>query len=105
MANTTIKDPSIEPFFITKDQHCYTVVETITPDKKNVGRFKKKDNGNEGKKYEKPIGHYSSFSQALNKIAKEKVDLIEDYSSIKSYLNEWENQQNELKQILNKITI
>lgn len=105
MANTTIKDPSLEPFFITRDQHCYTVVETITPEEKNIGRFKKKNNGNEGKKYEKPIGHYSTFSKALDKIATEKVNIGEDYSSIKDYLNEWENQQSQLKQILNKITI
>ena len=105
MANTTIRDLAIKPFFITKDQHCYTVMESITPDEKNIGKFKKKNNGNEGKDYEKPIGHYSSFVQALNRIAKEKVNLTEDYSSIKDYIDEWENQQNDLKEILNKITI
>ena len=31
-AITTIRDPRIEPYFIGKDSHCYTVYETITPD-------------------------------------------------------------------------
>ena len=105
MINTTIKDPVIEPFYISKDQHCYTVVETITPDNKNVGRFKKKDNGNQGKKYEKPVGHYSTLSKSLEKIAKLKVDLKEDYSSIQDYINEYNLQQEEIKQLLIKITI
>ena len=27
---TLIEDPSMEPFFITKDEHCYTVNKRIT---------------------------------------------------------------------------
>ena len=28
----TIKDPSLEPYYIGRDSHCYTVYEVITPD-------------------------------------------------------------------------
>ena len=57
MRNTIIKDPVLEPYHLSKDQYCYTLIETITPDEKNIGKFGKKDNGNQGKDYEKPIGY------------------------------------------------
>ena len=31
MNNTIIKDPNLEPFYISKDKYCYTVVELVTP--------------------------------------------------------------------------
>ena len=105
MANTTIKDPAIEPFYISKDQYCYTVVETITPDEKNIGKFGKKDNGNQGKDYEKPLGHYSSLAAALKIIAKSKLDLKAEYSTIMEYIDEWQRQQDEMAKLLNKIGI
>jgi len=103
--NTTIKDPVLEPFFITKDQHCYTVMESITPDEKNIGKFGKKDNGNQGKNYEKPLGHYGSIASALKKISQAKVDLKEEYSSIMEYLNEYNQQQEIINKTLNKVKI
>ena len=42
MRNTIIKDPVLEPFHLSKDQYCYTVVETITPDEKNIENLKKR---------------------------------------------------------------
>ena len=53
MANTIIKDPVLLPYYISKDQYCYTVIEIITPDEKNLGRFGNKGNQNEGKDYGK----------------------------------------------------
>ena len=47
MSNTIIKDPVLEPFHLSKDQYCYTVVETITPEEKNLGRFGNKGNANQ----------------------------------------------------------
>ena len=77
---TIIKDPVLEPFHISKDQHCYTVVETVTPDSKNL------EKGSKGKIYEKPLGHYGQFSQALKRIAVAKTDLKEEYTSIMDYI-------------------
>ena len=105
MANTTIKDPALEPYYVSKDQYCFTVIETITPDDKNIGRFKKEDKGNQGKNYEKPVAHYSTFADALKRIAKEKVSLKSEYDSIQSYVNEWTNQLEQLKEVINKISI
>ena len=42
MSYTIIKDPVLEPFYISKDQYCYTVVEKITPDEKNLEKGKVK---------------------------------------------------------------
>jgi hypothetical protein len=105
MSNTTIKDPTIEPFFITKDQYCYTVMETITPDDKNIGKFGKKDNGNQGKNYEKSVGHYSSLSSALKKITELKIDLKDNYSTVMEYINEFDKQQESINKLINKIEI
>ena len=97
MSYTIIKDPAIEPFHISKDQYCYTVVQTVTPDPANL------EKGSEGKNYEKPIGHYSNLSHALKKIAKSKLDLKEEYNSIMDYINEWQRQQDEMNKLLEKI--
>lgn len=72
---TIIRDPQIEPFFISKDQHGYTV------------NFSKSDGGDKIKKeYTKVIGHYSTFGLALLKISKELTDLTPQYNSVSEYL-------------------
>ena len=105
MSNTIIKDPVMGPFHLSKDQYCYTVMETITPDKKNLGRFGNKGNKNEGENYEKALGHYSTLPGALKMIAKSKVDLKPEYDTIQDYIGEIKNQQDEMKELLNKIGI
>jgi hypothetical protein len=105
MANTIIKDPVLEPFYISKDQYCYTVMEVITPEEKNLGRFGNKGNKNEGKDYEKPLGHYSNLASALKKIAKSKLDKKPEYNSIKEYINTWNGEKLAMEELLNKIGI
>ena len=39
---TTISDPLMEPYFITKDETCYTVNERIQPD---TNHFRSKGEG------------------------------------------------------------
>lgn len=96
---TIIKDPALEPFHISKDQYCYTVVETITPDAKNL------EKGSEGKAYEKPSGHYGELSSALRKIAKAKIDLKDEYDTVISYIKEFEKEKQLMKELLTKIGI
>ena len=105
MANTIIKDPVLEPFYISKDQYCYTVVEVITPDEKNLGRFGNKGNKNEGKDYEKSLGHYGNLAHALKSIAKHKLDKKPEYNSILEYINTWTEEKAAMKELLNKIGI
>ncbi len=47
--NTFIRDVKIEPYFIGKDSHCYTVYETITPDTRYT------ENNVAGKDYTKAL--------------------------------------------------
>jgi|TARA_R110002020_G_scaffold170180_2_gene359538 hypothetical protein len=95
---TIIKDDLLEPYFIGKDSHCYTAYEVITPQAKYL------EKGSEGKNYEKPIGHYSDFGQALHSIMKAKLNRGDkEYSSVKEYLSEWNKIKKEL-QTLTEIT-
>lgn len=96
---TIIKDPALEPFHISKDQYCYTVVETITPDAKNL------EKGSKGKAYEKPLGHYGKLSFALKKIAKAKIDLKDEYVTVISYIKEFEKEKQLMEELLTKIGI
>ena len=74
-----ITDPLLHPYFVGKDTHCYTVYEIV-----------------------KPQGHYSSFGAALQKIAKEKLHNEKDhYTSIKQYVERWEELLTELKKLQN----
>jgi hypothetical protein len=78
--NTFIRDEKIEPYFIGKDSHCYTVYETITPDTRYT-------EGNvAGKDYTKALGHYSNFGNCLKAIARNKTNDKQNYSSIIEYL-------------------
>jgi len=92
----TIKDPILEPFYIGKDNYCYTVYEVVTPDAKNL------EKGSEGKDYEKPVGHFSSFENALVAAAKAKLNnRTEAYKSVSGYLTEWRDIQEQIKQLVN----
>ena len=52
MNNTIIKDPNLEPFYISKDKYCYTVVELVTPTRTRGKSTKAKE------PYEKSVGHF-----------------------------------------------
>ena len=105
MSNTIIKDPNLDPFYLSKDQYCYTVIEVITPEAKNLGRFGNGGNKNEGKDYEKSLGHYSTVAAALKKIAKLKLDNKPEYNSILEYINKWKEEKELMNELLNKIGI
>ena len=87
---TTISDPSLDPYFITKDDHCYTVIERIIP---NGDHFRTK---NGGKEYAKPQGYYPNFDQALHKVAELKLD-TKDYSNLKNYIQDYQSISNQIK--------
>ena len=91
-----ITDPSMEPYFIGKDTHCYTVYEVVTPQEKYL------EKGSEGKDYEKPLGHFGTFGSALYKVAKLKLHNEKDhYTSIQEYVKRWDELLIELKKIQN----
>ena len=62
--------------------------------------------GSKGKKYEKPIGHYSDFGAALEAIMKAQLNEKNgEYSSIQEYLNKWNKIKSNLNNIKEKIGI
>jgi len=88
---TVISDPLMEPYYITKDDVCYTVNERITP---NKNHFRSKGNGTE---YAKPQGYYPNFNQALQKIAKERLHTKKDYNSLREFLDEFKSIETNIK--------
>ncbi len=96
----TIKDPTMEPFFIVKDTTNFTVMERTTSTRGFAGKKAT------GKEVEKVVGYYTSFKNALNRISKEKFyENKADYSSIKEYIGSWNEVKNGLETLLNKVEL
>lgn len=97
---STIRDAAIEPFFIVKDSSNFTVMETSVTTR-GFGNRKAS-----GKEQEKVVGHYTSFTNAINKIAKEKFYQNQgDYSSIQEYINSWKQVKDGIDSLLKSIEI
>jgi hypothetical protein len=93
---TVIKDPKIEPFYIVKDQHTFTLFEKS----KATRGFAGKEASN--KEVENVVGYYTSFKYVLKKIATEKFSRKhKSYESIKDYISEWKSIEDGLKTLLN----
>jgi hypothetical protein len=91
-----ITDPKMEPYYIGKDTYCYTVYEVVTPQEKYL------EKNSEGKDYEKPVSHHSDFGSALKRVMKEKLNREKGhYTSIKEYIERWDELKKELKEIIN----
>lgn len=95
-----IKDPNMDPFFIVKDTSNFTVIETSITTRGFGGKAAT------GKEQEKIVGHYTSFTNALNRIAKEKFYQNKgNYASIKEYIATWNEVKNGLDSLLKSIEI
>ena len=93
----TISDKALEPYFITRDDHCFTVKENITP---TSNHFRTKG---KGKKYEKSLYYYPNFEQCLEVITRLKMQHKVEYKSISSYIDEFKEINNNLKTFLKTI--
>ena len=89
----TIKDPVLEPYFITKDEHCYTLKELIQP---NSDHFRTRGGG---KSYEKSLSYYPKLEQVLERISRLKMD-SKDYNSLTEYISEFKLINNNLIKFL-----
>lgn len=87
----TITDPALEPYFITKDEYCFTVKENVAP---NTDHFRTQG---KGKSYEKSICYYPTFEAALEKISTLKLSQKENYSSIQDYIEDYNTISNQIK--------
>lgn len=88
---TLIEDPSMEPYFITKDENCYTVNIRI---KSNKDHFR--SNG-KSKSYTKSLTFHPQFERALEWISKEKLHTKKHYTTLSSFLDEFKSIQNKIK--------
>lgn len=95
-----ISDPLMEPFYIEKDSNNFTVIE------KSIATRGFGGGEASGKELIKVVGYYTSFSNALNCIAKQKFyQNKNDYTSIKAYIETWNEVKNGLNSLLNKVEI
>jgi hypothetical protein len=92
---TLIKDQILEPYFIERDQYCYTVYETVVPQRKH---WKKSELG---ESYDKALGYYSSFGSAVKTILDLKVNKEgKTFNSLQEYLKEWEEVKSKIENFL-----
>lgn len=82
-----IKDPALEPYYIQLDDYCYAVQEIIIAQES-------------GKEYQNTLGFYTSFSNCLKAIAKDKVKK-QSYVSVKEFLEEYNRIINQLESVTN----
>ena len=96
----TITDEAIEPFYISKDNSNFTVIEKTTAKRGFRGAEAS------GKETENVIGYYSNFRNALNAIAKQKFYVNKgQYSTIKEYIDTWNVVKDGINNLLNKVEI
>ena len=87
-SDTIIADPVMEPFFITRSpNNGYTVYERVI----------KGDNDTE---YIKNVSYPSNFGNALQTVAREKLNEQGKTFSLKQYVDRWENVKDSLTSIL-----
>jgi hypothetical protein len=95
-----IRDPLMEPFYISKDATNFTVLEKTISTRGFAGKKAT------GKEIEKTVGYYSNFKNALNRIAKEKFHENKgEYDSIQGYIESWNKVKIGLETLLNKIEL
>jgi len=88
---TTIKDPILSPYHITRDNNGFSIVETVTPQAKYL------EKGSEGKDYEKAVCYPSTLGGCLKKIAELKSNTEKEYQSIREYLDEYKSIYSEIQ--------
>ena len=93
---TTIEDPNLEPYFITKDDHCYTVNIKVESDKDH---FRSKG---KSKTYSKSISYHARFDQALRWISDEQLH-IKKKLDLSEFFTQFKNIRNNIKEYTDRI--
>lgn len=93
---TLIEDPSMDPFFITKDEHCYTVNRRI---KSNANHFR---STGKSKTYSKALTFHSKFEDALKRITEEQLHTKKHYKTLNDFLNHFLSIENNIKNYINE---
>ena len=90
-SHTVIEDPCLEPYFITRDDHCFTVNIRV---KTNQNHFK--SNG-KNKEYSKSLTFHPNFQQALKRISQEQLHTKKHYKTLTQFMSEFKNIENNIK--------
>ena len=93
---TLIEDPSMDPFFIIKDEHCYTVNRRI---KSNANHFR---STGKSKTYSKALTFHSKFEDALKRITEEQLHTKKHYKTLNDFLNHFLSIENNIKNYINE---
>lgn len=89
LSTKTIMDPSLEPYFISMDEYCYTVKQKVIP-----------TYSENKKEYFQDVGHYTDFGSVIKKIIKLKTN-SRSFSSLKEYLQEYKQIQESITKQFN----
>ena len=95
-SHTVIKDPLLEPYFVTIDDNCCTVNQTI---QKNTNHFRSK--GTSEKSYDKALTFHSNLGQALFAIS-ENLKHDKETRSLDELLNQYKIIELNLKKFINE---
>jgi|TARA_B110000977_G_scaffold59292_1_gene80495 hypothetical protein len=96
-SHTVIKDPLLEPYFVTIDENCCTVNETI---QKDSNHFRSK--GTSAKSYDKALTFHSDLGAALFAISRNLKhdketrgldELLDQFKTIELNLKQFINEQ------------
>jgi len=90
-SSTTITDPLLEPFFISRDNYCFTVYENVQPIEIT------------GKPYLRAIGHYNNVGSCLESIIKQKMHNKKTYVSLREYIDEYKKITGEFRATFNEL--
>lgn len=94
---TLIEDPSLEPYFITADDNCYTVNVKVTKDKDHF-----RSTGT-NKTYSKALTFHSNFKGALERITQDQLHTKESYKSLTEFLDHYKNIESNIKNYIEKL--
>jgi|TARA_B100000795_G_scaffold252366_1_gene221873 hypothetical protein len=93
---TLIEDPSMEPYFITKDEHCYTVNRKVTS---NANHFR---STGKSTTYSKAVTFHAKFEDALKRITEEQLHTKEHYTNLTDFLSHFTKIESNIKNYLHE---
>ena len=94
-SHTLIEDPAMEPYFITKDDNCYTVNQRI---QSNADHFR---STGKSKEYTKALTLHANFGQALNRITQDQLHDKKSHSSLEGFLQQFRQIEENIKNYIN----
>lgn len=93
---TMIEDPSLEPYFITNDENCYTVNIKVVSDANHFRSTGK------SKTYTKALTFHANFGSALERVTKDQLHTKKSYKSLSDFLEYYKTIETNIKNYINE---